>query len=399
MAITRISTVNELKQIFVEMLINKSSKVTKVSNESVNNGIAFGVAKVTQKALKDIAISESRQFPDSAFGVSLDVVADNYGIASRFGAGESSIYVRVVADPTTAYVAGTHVWSGGGQNFDLEENLTIGSEGYGYAKLRSQDTGSKTNIPALQINTVTPIPTGHKYTINEYGAMYGRDAESDQMLRLRIRNAGNLAARGTLAYITQTFNKINPNVLQVRYNGINNSGQPELAIVTQNGIDLSGVELSEIVNRGEEYLSLVELNPLTGVPNISVVNMQYEPIDISFRCQLNPSANDNDVREDLQIAISKYLDFRTWESGSTFEWDDVLQIVKGHQDVQYVPDTYFFPNNDIITDPTRLPRVRGFIMLDMDGAIITSSSNTTLNPIYYPVDADFSFQSTILASI
>jgi hypothetical protein len=399
MAVTRISTVNELKQIFTEMLINKSSKITKVSNQSVLNGIAFGVAKVAQKALKDIAIVESRLFPDSAFGISLDVVADNYGIASRFGAGESSTYVRVVAVSGTTYIAGTHVWSGAGENFDLEEDLTIGSEGYGYAKVRSQDTGVKTNVAALEINSVTPIPTGHKYTINEYGAMYGRDSESDQMLRLRIRNAGNLAARGTLAYITQTFNKINSNILQVRYNGINTSGQPELAVVTQNGIDLTTPEIDELISRAEEYLSLTELNPLTGIPNISIINIQYEHIDISFRCQLNASANPDEVREELQIAISKYLDFRVWDSGSVFEWDDVLQLVKDNDDVQYVPDTFFYPNSDITTDPTKLPRVRGFLMLDMDGNIITSSSISTLNPIYYPVDADFSFQATVLASI
>ncbi len=396
-AITRISTVNELKQIFIELLINNSSRVSKVSNQSVNNGIAFGVAKVAQKALKDIAIAESHQFPDSAFGVTLDTVADNYGIAERLGASQSSTYLRLVGDPGTTYIAGTHTFSGNGITFDLEENLTITSVGYGYGKVRSSSSGSRTNVPALAINSISPVPAGHRYVINEYGAFYGRDTESDRLFRLRIKEGGNLASKGTLAYITQTFIKINSNVLRVYYQGINSLGNISLAVATQNGINLSALELGEISQRSSEYLSLVDINPLTGVNGVDITNISYQPIDISMRLQIDPSADSNRVREELQISISKYLDFRFWVPGSIFEWDDVLQLMKDHPSVQYVPDTFFFPNQDITTDPLRLPRVRGFLLMDLDGIVISNTSN--LNPIYYPVDADFSFQATVLSSI
>ncbi len=398
MAITRVSTINELKQLFTEILINKSSKVSKVSNQSVFNGIAFGVAKVAQKALKDVAIVESNLFPDSAFGVTLDAVAENYGIAARLGASESSTYVRVVGDSGTVYTAGVQIFSGSGINFDLEENLTLGAEGYGYAKIRSQPSGSQTNVPALAINTVSPVPVGHKFVSNEYAALYGRDLEDDRLFRLRIKDAGNLASRGTLAYITQTFIKINSNVLEVRYQGLNDLSQPTLAVVTQNGIDLTTNELDDLKSRAEEFLNLVDLNPLTGVANIEIKNIEYEAIDISARVQLNPLADPDTVRQDLQISISKYLDFRFWEPGSRFEWDDVLQLVKDHPSIEYVPDTFFFPNQDIDTDPVKLPRIRGFLLLDLQGNIISNNSNT-LNPIYYPVQTDFSFQATVLSSI
>ena len=42
---TRLSPVSELKQIFSESLLNNTSKVNKVSDESIVNGVAFGVAK------------------------------------------------------------------------------------------------------------------------------------------------------------------------------------------------------------------------------------------------------------------------------------------------------------------------------------------------------------------
>ena len=43
--ITQIIPTQELKQIFLEVLLNKTDKVTDVSEESVLNGIAFGCAK------------------------------------------------------------------------------------------------------------------------------------------------------------------------------------------------------------------------------------------------------------------------------------------------------------------------------------------------------------------
>lgn len=398
MAITRVNTVNELKQIFVEIFLNNTNKISKISNQSVMNAFAYGVAKIAQKALKDIAIAESHQFPDTAYGVTLDTVAENYGIAARFAAGQSSVYIRCVADPGTLYEAGAQVFSGNGVDFDLEEDLTIGTEGYGYAKIRSSISGSKANVPALTITSVDPAPTGHKYVVNEYGAINGRDAESDRLFRLRIKEGGNLAARGTLAYLTQTFMRINSNVLQVRHQGLNSSSQQVLAIVTQNGIDLNASELDDIKSRAEEYLNLSDLNPLTGIPNVEIKNIEYEPIDISARVSIKASADVDRVRQDLQIAVSKYLDFRFWPAGGRFEWDDVLQIFKDNPNIDYVPDTFFVPNQDIITDPLRVPRIRGFLLLDLDGGVIIGNSGV-LNPIYYPQIADFSFQQTVLSSI
>lgn len=41
--ITQLTTVDELKQIFLEIFLNKTDKVSDVSNESVLNGVAYGV--------------------------------------------------------------------------------------------------------------------------------------------------------------------------------------------------------------------------------------------------------------------------------------------------------------------------------------------------------------------
>jgi uncharacterized phage protein gp47/JayE len=219
---TKLSTVEELKGIFIELMLNHTDKVTKVAPGSVLNGIAYGIAKLGQKTIKDIALIESHIFPDQAYGQYLNNIAKNYGVANRFGSSESSTYLRVVADPGTQYISGTHTFSGNhGIVFDLEENVTVGDDGFAYVKVRSQTTGETTNVDALTINKIIPLLSGHKYVINENRATGGRDTEDDDTFRNRIKEGANILARGTIAMIEQAFMLINSNVMKVYYNGIN----------------------------------------------------------------------------------------------------------------------------------------------------------------------------------
>jgi len=80
------------------------------------------------------------------------------------------------------------------------------------------------------------------------------------------------------------------------------------------------------------------------------------------------------------------------------EWDDLFVIVKQTEGVKYVPDRHFSPNQDIVVDTGKLPRIRGFLMLDSEGNII-SDNNNLLNPIFYPADPSTSYQETAIASI
>ena len=60
--ITRITTIQELKTWFLERVFNNTSKVTKASKTSVINAVAYGVAKIGQKVIKDIAVLESQLY-------------------------------------------------------------------------------------------------------------------------------------------------------------------------------------------------------------------------------------------------------------------------------------------------------------------------------------------------
>ena len=399
--ITKIIPVEELKEIFVEILLNKTDKVTKVSEASVLNGVSFGVAKIGQKVLKDIAVIEAHLFPDSAYGIYLDNIAKLRGISPRIAATKSSMYIKLFAAPGTIYTAGIHTFSGNqGVVFDLEEDVVVPSFGFIYAKVRSQLAGVDTNVEPLSINKVNPIPSGHSYCINEYTATGGMDTENDDLYRERVKTEPNQLSRETLTYLDQVFIKINPNVLRVFNYGYNSDNKIRLAIATVNGIDLTVNELNDILVKADKYLSLVEqrLSNNLGSVNVVLENIDWFPIDISMRVDIDNSYDLDDVRKRIQVALNKELDYRFWNWKNKVEWDNLLEIVKGTEGVKYVADKYFYPDKDILVPRNTLPRVRGFMMLDLNGNIINNFSGT-LNPIYYPNKVDFAYQSDLLSNI
>lgn len=392
------STSQERKLLFLETTLNNTDEVSKISDESLLSGIGSGVSKVSGKAEKDIILAISQLFPDHAFGDQLDQVALNFGIAPRFGATGSSTYVRIVGDAGTQYLANTVQFrSTDGIRFTLDQDFTIPSFGFGYAKVSSIETGEKTKVDPLTINQVAPAPNGHKYVINEYRADGGRDQESDELFRIRIKDGANILARGTIAMLEQLFMATNNKVLKVYNQGHDLNGKIVIAIQTVNGSDLSQTELDDLTLRAADFLNLADLRPFgTNYVGIKLINITYGFVDISYRCKINAAANPDEVRKKAQINISKYLDPRFFDpTKQKVEWDNLLEICKNVEGVDYIPDQYFYPRTDIFFAMNVIPRLRGFLMLDLDGAVIANFQGT-LSPEFYPNVADFSLQSTIL---
>lgn len=396
---TRVQTISQLKELFVEGLINNTTKLSKVSDGSVNNGVSFGVSKIAQRAQKDIALVESRLFPSLAFDVYLDDAAIEQGVAPRFAATNSSTYLLLVGSPGTVYIAVTNVFTGsGGVTFNLVNDVTIPTVGYTYALVRSAVTGSRTNSDPLTISKVSPAPVGHQYVINEFAALNGADSESDNSFKLRIRDTPNIIATDTLGRLTQVFIKFNSKVMRLFYYGITDAGQTKIGILTQDASPLSTGELNDILEKSAGYLALSDLKPFgTTQYGILLLNIDWYPIDIEFRVDIHLSFSADDVRKAIQVAINKYLDFTAWTPVKKVEWDDLLSIVKNTEGVKYCPDTYFIPRVDINISNLQLPRVRGFVMKDLSGNII-SDGGGTLNPTFFPNRVNASYQATVLVT-
>ena len=104
------------------------------------------------------------------------------------------------------------------------------------------------------------------------------------------------------------------------------------------------------------------------------------------------------MRRNIQIAIAKLLDYRFWKYGDKIEWENMLYAARNIDGVRYVPDTHFYPQADINVPKYRLPRLRGFIMRDLDGNILSDNYNV-VSDFNYPAEPDQAFQASVLSSI
>lgn len=385
------ATITNLKNLFIEMFLDKTVKVSNVADGSVVNATAFGVAKVAQKAMKDIAIKEAQIFPDTATGAYLDKAAALYGVSPRKGALGSSTYIRVSADPGTVYDTSVTFVNKNGIRFQVDEALTVGESGYGYVKVRSVNAGYSTNVPPNSITNVSPQPQGHIECTNEYYAIGGRDSEDDETFRIRIKNNLNILSKNTIEYWTQTLNNIDDRVLKVMTAGLDEKGIYNLYIVSQNGIFFTEEELDTLLESVQGYFGISELNIEGKAVGIGIKNIDWFYVGsergLDFRVQLQPDYDVSTVRQNIQVSLTKYLDFRFWTPGKIVEWDDLLDIVKKTDGVKYVPDEYFFPYYDQQVPANQLPRIRGFVMRDQDGNVLYDS-DSNLSPLFYPAEPE-----------
>jgi hypothetical protein len=388
--ITKVLTISKLKQLWLELLINKTDKVSDISDNSVLNATAFATAKVAQKCIKDVAIVESQIMPESAVGLDLDNSGRLFGAMNREGALGSSTYLRVIADEGTFYDKTSVTFSNyNGIQFIPDEDLTMGALGYDYLLVRSVDTGSKTNVDPNSIVVMNNAPVGHIACTNEYMALGGRDYDSDELFRTKIMQHNNIKAQQTIAYYTSIFRQINSNILKVMYKGVDSDGKKTFSITTQNGSLLQPSELEDIIDQTKKYFSINDMNVYGDVLGVKLVNSTWHEINgatgIDFRVEVWSSYDPNAVRKQIQINLTKYLDWRYWEIGGKVEWDELFRIVKSTEGVKYCPDEYFYPRVDEVVQVSKLPRVKGFIMRDLSGNIISDSAGI-LSPVFYPYE-------------
>lgn len=397
--ITKIVPVQELKQIFLEVLLNKTDKVNDVSAESVLNGIAFGCAKVGQKCLVNQSVVEGHLFPDTAYGSYLDELAAIRGIAPRFGAAPSTTYVRFIGEEGTFYNSAELVlYASTGIAFTLEEDVVIGANGYAYGKVRATSNGANTNVDPLSINRMNVVPQGHLSVTNEYRASGGRDYEDDELFRQRIKDSVNQLSRNTMSYMEQVFMKINDRVLRLHKGGVTADGKMNLIVVSVNGQDFSQAEFNEILSRSEEFLPLDELLRENTDFALNLQNVDWLPVDVEFRVDIDPAYDQAIVRRNIAIQMNKLFDYRFWKYGDKVEWENLLYAAKNVEGVRYVPDTHFYPSADINVPRYRLPRIRGFILRDLNGDIIEDNGGL-MSDVYYPNTIAEGYAASVLSNI
>lgn len=380
------NTISLLKNLFTEMFLNKTDKVSDISDNSVLNATSFGVAKVGQKCLKELAISSSKIFPDTASGTNLDVSASLFGVSQRRGATGSSAYVRVVGTPGTTYTQGVQIFSNTqGVRFGVEKTTEIGDAGYAYVKVRSIQQGSFTNVDAFSINTVSPIPQGHYICTNEYMAIGGRDNESDEDFRIRIKNNLNILSKSTLENILQVLQSFEPKILGVFNNGISEKGQLEIIIYTCDGSEFTDNELTALLEKASKYFPLSDQPIGKGTIGISLKNVIYVPIGgddigLDFRFETTGELPIKEVLNNIQTSITDATNFKKFGVEGKISRLDLYFAIRNSKGVKTLPDEFFFPKSDIVAPVGKLPRVKKLVIRDLEGTPLLEAENI---PIYY----------------
>lgn len=390
------NTISNLKSLFIETFLNKTSKVSDVSDGSITNATAHGAAKLAQKTIKDVAIVEAQIFPDTASGEYLDRAAQLFGVSPRKGALQSSTYVRVRAEGAATYSAvdGSYFVNMNGIRFNILGDGVVLSipagGGYGYIPVVSDMTGSITNVAANTILTMSNPPLNHVECTNEYQAIGGRDEEDDEMFRRRIKNNNNVLSATTAQKLLQTMQEFNPNILKILNTGLNEEDSIHILVATQNGALLTPDELKTLTNQISPYLSLADLDLYGNSIGVDLANFGWyfvgsganidDGTGVDFRVSLDSTLDSEDIRQRIQISMTKYLDFRNWEPGDKIKWDDLLRIVKNTSGVIECPNTSFYPNTDETPNPYQLPRIGKFIMRDLGGKIMYTDQ---LTPVFY----------------
>lgn len=386
--LTDVLTIADLKALYTETFLNHTSKISKISDLSVLNAHAFGIAKIFQKDLKDTAIIESQMFTELSSGAYLDNAAKLIGGVSRLPASGSSTYVLVYAAPNTIYVPGESVFiSNQGVSFNIVELTVVGINAYSYIPVRSLSVGKNTNVDPFTINSVTQPPTGHISCTNEYAATGGRDAENDEDFKARVSTFQQFAAKSSYENLLENCRVLNNDILDIKRSGYTEDGKILISLVTCNGKYFSQDELFSFEDQLKNFMSLSDVNDQVGVLGIKLQNVEWQQVGgsggVDFRIDIASGHTEANVRKAIQIQLTKYFDFRFWNKAK-IEWDDLLSIVKNVKGVKYVPDEYFLPQSDSLMELHKLPRIIKFIMRDMSGSILYNN-NSSILPIYYSV--------------
>lgn len=386
---TKILTTEQLKSIFGEIFFNKQSKVTKIADESVNNALIFANSRLAQIAMKEIALIESNVFPQYASATQLDYAGALFASLSRFGASQSSTYILVVGAPGTYYAQASTTFTGThGITFTLVSDFIIDANGFGYAKITSLDSGAKSNVDPNTLTIVSPEPTGHIGCTNEFIAVGGRDIESDEDYRARIKSHNNIVAQKTMAYLLSIFQMFNNDILLCRNLGRDEQNNLQIGVLLQNGASLPNLQLSTLLTQVQDYFALSDLNNQGIVVGVVLENITWFAVGgvspgIDFRVSLSSNYDVDTVRKNIQINLSHFLDPRNWTSQSTIQWTDLLRIVEQTEGVSFVPDAYFNPSADVQIPANQFPRITRFVMRDLNGNILSDNAGT-ITPVFYP---------------
>ena len=386
-----IPTQAELIETFNRVFLSTNTGITKISPNSVFASFSAGIAGLAQKMLKETALVETYIDPDQATGDRLDAIARQRGIPTRQTTRtKSTVWIRLHAEGGTAYTT-EHVFTGShGITFNLMQGFTFPTNGtrFVYRQLQSTGGGLLNNVSVFSIDRIDNPPTGHVLAINDAPSFGGRDAETDDQFRYRIKNFTNISAYDTLAKISILANQQVNSIFRVYNLGKAVNGDARLGVITHSGEALTPDELTT-------------LNGLRVFAPLSNSNLQFESLpaerlDITAVLELRDTEQTRDIADRILVRINNFLREVVYNEESTFiDWVTIFNLINIDPGVISLSSDGFSPNSRIdISD--RRPRQLGAIRFFNPNRQTLWSSIDPRFGNFYDLDSDFNITTNFV---
>lgn len=408
--ITKPLTVEKLKAIATEMFYNRTRLVTKTGKGSVINAMLYVLAKLAQKIINNIATLETYLFPESATGERLDEIAKLRGVSPRGGATKSSVYLLVIAKSSSDYDEDvsdgvtinttTRFISNDGVEYSAvnQDPIIIDDGDFKYIRVVSQNSGSNSYSPAYSITStsqgVNDSIANIQSVFNEYAAYGGKDAESDNLFRQRIKKSMNAFALGTKERMFYHINSVDSRVCRLEFCDFNPNGFPAFYVFSEDGTAFDADTLSRFKTAAQKFISF-------GAQTPDFINATRTDYEVKVKLRI---AKDYEtvVGEVLNNATINVIESVNWilPSFSKLEWDNMLQAVKDTDGIAYVYDEEFYlygagdeliaePQKDLMINKYSYPYLSRIVFTDKDGKVIKTKENTS----YLSIKDSFTYGS------
>ena len=377
-----IRNIEELKDAYLRYMLAYNPNLTKISADSSNSAIAYGVAGIAQAVLGEAHVLASYIAPQQASGNRLDVIASQRGILARKGAQRSSVWLRINHSTTATGSGEITFQSQDGISFTATVNFVTGSF-YAYVLASSVETGARTNVEPFAITRITAgdstlrgFITG---VLNEVHARGGADAEEDDTFRERILTAGNSVASNTLERLridleSNTIFSGKP-LLRFLNQGYNNVGRIRLGVITANLVPLTTAELATLNTAGTALLCLRDKGTI--FENVS-------PTTLTMDARLQLSLPAEEVRNAIILRVFAFLrQVNTQFSKTQVERGELLNIVSSTRGVDIVDENFFLPLASTQTTAGVPITLSSVIVRDLTGNVLSTLTSRVNLPNFY----------------
>ena len=377
---TVIKTEIEIEQELIQDLVVAQDEITYFGKGGVARSILHSIARRLAELWFDYGQKIKALFLGTSIGTDLDTYGENRGII-RLGACSSRVLLVFIGTGGTIVPEGTEITGDHGIVFKTSCQLNMGTDGnlaFAGAALASSvlaesvTKGVITKVAENTLNTLVNPIAGVNTVNNPLPAYYGKDEETDEEYRYRIKYQISILNKTTQDFITEGCKEANEDICRVFTEKAIGENKINVYVIKRSGSYLTTSEKSYILS----YLN----DRWIILPQIEILDLPVTNVDVSLKVRAMPGYTLEQLFINCADGITDYLDFRTWVLGEDVDSDDILQICLNAEGVDDIDVPNFIPGSNIEVDYNGIPMLRTMTMVDMDNP--SNSINLNLNPSY-----------------